>query len=131
MHQHEFDPLSFLRLADELVTDDADEATLRTAVGRAYYAVFLIARSRVSVHGRHNIHERVRQAISPESTRAASLLGSIAHVRFIADYELYPANPVYRNWRRNWERVRSDITKVLGELSTLPSIGETKSSEQS
>jgi len=131
MQQPEFDPLLFLQLADELVTDDADEATLRTAVGRAYYAVFLLARSKVVVRGRHNIHERVRQAISPENVRAASLLGSIASVRFIADYELQPNNPTYRNWRRNWERVRNDVVKVLEELTTLPDIVAEQTDDQS
>lgn len=122
MQLPEFDPLLFLQLADELATADADEATLRTAVGRAYYAVFLLARSKVGVHGRHNIHERVRQTISPVNSRAASLLGSIAYVRFVADYELQPNNPRYRNWRRNWERVRNDVVNVLDELSTLPDL---------
>ena len=39
-----FDPLAFLVLARELAGEGKDEAKLRTAVGRAYYALFLIAR---------------------------------------------------------------------------------------
>ena len=47
-----FDPTGFLRIARTLVSrGDADEAELRTAVGRAYYGVFLVARERLSNTG--------------------------------------------------------------------------------
>jgi len=38
-----FNPNEFLRLANELARNTDDEASLRSAVGRAYYAVFLQA----------------------------------------------------------------------------------------
>jgi len=120
MQETEFDPLDFLRLADALVTDDADEATYRTAIGRAYYAVFLLARAKTGVQGRRHAHERVREAISPVNDRLASLLGTISTTRDYADYELLPANANYTDWKRNWERVRRNVTSVLEELSTLP-----------
>jgi hypothetical protein len=122
MQQTEFDPLEFLRLADALVTDDADEATLRTAIGRAYYAVFLMARAKTGVQGRRNAHERVREAISPVNDRLAALLGTIATSRYYADYELQPANANFSDWRRNWDRVRRNVTSVLEELRTLPDL---------
>lgn len=47
-----FDPTGFLRIARSLVSrGDADEAELRTAVGRAYYGVFLVARERLTSTG--------------------------------------------------------------------------------
>lgn len=118
--EREFDPLEFLRVADELVTDDADEATLRTAIGRAYYAIFLLARTKTGVQGRRNAHERVREAISPVNDRLASLLGTIATARYFADYELLPANSNFSDWRLNWERVRRNIDLALEELNRLP-----------
>ena len=130
MQETEFDPLDFLRLADALVTDDADEATLRTAIGRAYYAVFLLARARTSVRGRRHAHERVRVAISPVNGRLAALLGTISTVRDYADYELLPDNENYTDWKRNWESVRRNVTSVLEELSTLPDLTSDESGEQ-
>lgn len=39
-----FDPLDFLKLAEELSASPGDEAKLRTSIGRAYYSAFLKAR---------------------------------------------------------------------------------------
>jgi len=39
-----FDGRDFLTLAEELATRTADESAMRTAVSRAYYAAFLVAR---------------------------------------------------------------------------------------
>jgi hypothetical protein len=122
MQRTEFDPLDFLRLADALVDDGADEATLRTAIGRAYYAVFLLARSKTGVQERRNAHERVREAISPVNHRLASLLGTISTARYYADYELSPVNDDFADWNRNWERVRRNVISVLAELEALPNL---------
>lgn len=130
MQETDFDPLEFLRLADALVTDDTDEAALRTAIGRAYYAVFLLARAKTGVQGRRYAHERVREAISPVNGRLASLLGTISTTRDYADYELRPANKDFIDWTRNWERVRRNVTSVLEELSTLPDLTLEEPGEQ-
>jgi hypothetical protein len=122
MQEAEFDPLDFLRLADALVTDDANEATYRTAIGRAYYAVFLLARAKTGVQGRRNVHERIREAISPVNLRLAALLGTISRTRDYADYELRPVNADFANWKRNWESVRRNVTSVLEELDKLPDL---------
>lgn len=39
-----FDPLDFLKLAEELKYSPSDEAKLRTSISRAYYSAFLKAR---------------------------------------------------------------------------------------
>jgi hypothetical protein len=118
----EFDPLEFLRLADELATDGADEAALRTAVGRVYYAVFLMARAKTGIRGRHQVHERIRQAISPVDDQAASMLGSMSYFRMVADYELIPGNPQFQGWQTVWSRVRRDAATVIAALSRLPDL---------
>lgn len=123
-----FEPLDFLRLADTLATPDANEAALRTAIGRAYYAMFLLARQKTSVQGRRSAHTRVREAISPTNQRLASLLGGMSEYRDVADYEPVPSNPQFRNWRRNWEHVRRNADDVLLALSTLPDIEANESS---
>lgn len=127
MNESEFGPLDFLRLADTLATDDPDEAALRTAVGRAYYAVFLLARAKTGVEGKRQAHERVRQAISPVNERLASLLGTIATARYFADYEPRPTNSNFSDWKRIWQQVRQNVTSVLDELETLPDLTESTS----
>ena len=119
MQQAEFDPLQFLRLADEIATDDADEAALRTAIGRAYYAVFLLARKHTSVRGRHQAHHRVREELGGHSSRLAALLGTMASYRDLADYDLQPVNQQRQDWQRNWRLVRKNANEVLDELSKL------------
>src|SRR5687768_7459635 len=120
MQQAEFDPLQFLRLADELASNDADEAALRTAIGRAYYAVFLVARKHTSVRGRHQAHHIVREELGSHSSRLAALLGTMASYRDLADYDLQPVNRQRQDWRRNWRLVRKNAIEVLDELSRLP-----------
>lgn len=130
MQQPAFDPLSFLQLADDLATDDADEAALRTAVGRAYYAVYLLARRHTSVEGRHQAHHRVRQELGLRSQRLTALLGMMASYRDLADYDLQPTNPQRQDWRQNWTVVRQNARDVLDELSKLPNATE-QTAEQS
>ena len=125
-----FDPLDFLRLADDLATDEAGEAALRTAIGRAYYAVYLLARSKTSVRDRRSAHVRVREEISPTNQRLASLLGSMSKHRDVADYEPVPHSQQFRNWRRNWEHVRRNAYDALEELSTLSDFPAEQTDEQ-
>ena len=119
MQQPAFDPMMFLQLADELATDTADEAALRTAIGRAYYAVFLLARAQTSIQGRHQAHHRVREELSPRSSRLAALLGTMSSIRLVADYDLQPSNPQIQDWRRNWRNIRENAAQVLDELDKL------------
>jgi hypothetical protein len=117
-----FDPLDFLRIADALATDDADEASLRTAIGKVYYALFLIARDKTGIEGRATVHECVRAAISPHDHRLASRLGTIGHIRLVADYEVTTRSPQDRDWHRNWEIARRNARFVLRDLAALPDI---------
>src|SRR3712207_730644 len=59
-----FDPLRFLNLADELPAESSDDAWLRSAVSRAYYAMYLIARDWVRVTSRHDDHTTVLQELN-------------------------------------------------------------------
>jgi len=56
------DPLDFLAIAREVAGGGSD-AHLRTAVNRAYYCSFLIARDRTGVAGTKDIHKRVITAV--------------------------------------------------------------------
>ena len=58
-----FEPASFLKVAKDLADQQPDEARLRTAVGRAYYSVFLLARSKTAIPNKRDVHSRTHAAL--------------------------------------------------------------------
>lgn len=118
MSEEAFDPAGFLRVADTVAGDNPDEAAYRTAVGRAYYAVFLMARVPAGIEGRHQAHERVCTTFSPANHRLASLLRTLASLRIVADYELVPPQH-FRDWRVNWVNARRLADEIVDELAKL------------
>ena len=88
----------FIALAGKLaVAAAADEATYRTAISRAYYGAFHIARSFLvelgfQPVGNANVHAFVRHYLAgsghPEAYLAASELGYLQAARNRADYDL-------------------------------------------
>jgi len=85
---HHFDPEDFLRLAERLVRSN-NEAEVRTAIGRAYYAVFLKARTNLSANrfvqtGSARDHGLVAGALADEDDVLE--LGRLRQARNRADY---------------------------------------------
>jgi hypothetical protein len=113
-----FDPLAFLVLAQQLASQDRDEARLRTAVGRAYYALFLIAREKTSVRKRRNVHKEVINALKKRKAywSTADMLRMLFRLRTVADYELLPKDAAERNWTRNWSMAQYLINRILPKL---------------
>lgn len=113
-----FDSLGFLRLARNLADRDGDEAEFRTALGRAYYALFLIAREKTAISGRRNVHNRVINALRQRRTYrvAADQLDVLRRLRVVADYELLPVDQDQRDWRSNWARAQALVDRILPRL---------------
>lgn len=113
-----FDPLAFLTVARELVLLDKAEARLRTAVGRAYYALFLIARERTGIRGRRDVHKRVISAVRRRRgyRSTADQLDALRRLRVVADYQLLPEDPADRDWTGNWSRVQALVNRILPRL---------------
>lgn len=112
-----FDPLEFLHLAQELANRN-EESSLRVAVGRAYYAVFLIARMKTGVRGRDKVHKKVVQAIKRRRgySPVGDKLRSLFRLRAVADYELIPVNPSDRNWPHNWSITQDIVNNILPKI---------------
>lgn len=111
------DPLDFLTVGRQLAAS-REEARLRTAVGRAYYSVFLVARDKAGVRGRRDVHAQVVRTVRRRSgfRAAGDKLDSLRRLRTVADYELLPQKPGDRNWPANWqiaERLANDILYKL------------------
>lgn len=114
------DPLNFLAIAREVAVGGTD-AHFRTAISRAYYCCFLIARDGIGVTGTKDIHKRVITAIRGLSGywAVADELDNLRKLRVIADYQLVPMVPGWRNWHRNWARAQRIVNDILPLLRSI------------
>lgn len=92
-----FDPNCFIALSREFSEDDKSEAEYRTAINRAYYGIFLLAREELSSReqpvktGHSDEHSKVRECFRKKPFRndtVAHRLGSLYGDRAKADYNL-------------------------------------------
>ena len=104
-----FDPADFFTLAQALITDSSSEASVRSAIGRAYYACYLTARDELygidatrltnsekkrlvpkspSVHGAVRVAVATNRNLKPgKAKRLADQLSQLFELRKLADYE--------------------------------------------
>ncbi|MBI3801373.1 MAG: hypothetical protein HY268_30920 [Deltaproteobacteria bacterium] len=111
------DPLTFLRVAQELARQ-RDEAALRTAIGRAYYALFLVARDKTGVTSTRAVHTEVIRAVRkrPGYRAVADQFDALRRLRVVADYQLLPDDPALRDWPSNWVKAQALINHILPKL---------------
>lgn len=116
-----FDPEEYFRFAREIAATSQSEAALRSAVSRAYYAVFLLARERMDVRVTARAHESVIRRLAEDGhVFLASLLGTIRSFRELADYSLAPDRPDHQSWEETWLRVERHVAHLIRELRRLP-----------
>ena len=110
------EPLTFLRVAEELA-HKGDEAALRTAIGRAYYALFLMARDKTGVTSTRAVHMEVIRAVRkrPGARATADQLDTLRRLRVIADYQLLPDDPAMRDWPSNWIKAQAADFEYLNK----------------
>ena len=83
-----FNPIEFIDLARELLRSSDGEARIRTAMGRAYYASFLIARGAVGINEKTpDVHRRVVSALYQRNPVIANKLHLLRRQRNFADYD--------------------------------------------
>lgn len=77
-----FDPVLFVEVAESLAQDANSQAGLRTAIGRAYYAMFLMAREKTGVRDKQGAHDKVLEALEHRKEHdVASELGKLRRLR--------------------------------------------------
>ena len=112
-----FDPLLYLSLARELAREGT-EVKYRTATGRAYYALFLLARQKSNVTGNEDVHKRVGAVVSNKIgySITGSQLRALNRLRLEADYYLAASDPSLEDWARNWKDVEHLVDAILPKL---------------
>ena len=114
-----FDPTQFYLLASELGANSG-EAHLRTAVGRAYYSVFLQARAKLGIRGTKRVHTKVIVALKGRDRAAGDQLSKLETLRGLADYELDITDSINRDWPRNWQMAQAFVQHLQRRLSLIP-----------
>lgn len=93
----EFDPRSFLDIAEDLLTkkrkDLNKEARIRTAIGRAYYAAFLMVKKKLQEGGCsfrrvEQLHRDVIKQLMNDDYFVGSKLNTLFDYRVDADYKM-------------------------------------------
>ena len=123
-----FDPRQFLELADDLSAPvGTTEAALRTSVGRAYYAAFLVARDRLGaipllspedLYDRPDVHGKVVQTVKGKKSGLGDKLNKLRRLRQQADYVLSSDDSGYRPEYANWAKNSSDARTIAKSIIT-------------
>jgi hypothetical protein len=120
-----FNWLEFYRLAQYLSGQTTDEAALRCAISRAYYAAYHVAderRKRNNVRlplvGNAGIHLRLWSLFQTHADRNCRKIGldgdRLRKVRTVADY-----HPEFPNLRYELHLAMSDTQKLINSINAL------------
>lgn len=112
-----FTAMQFLEVARGLAVAPTNEAKLRSAVSRAYYALFLMVRDKAHIAGKDSVHERAKTAVAAKSAAAGGIFQTLRELRTHADYVLRAGNPgydpAYDDWEDNWKNAEWCCTSLL------------------
>ena len=114
-----FDPAQKLRVAAVLAAPDANDAMLRTAVGRAYYGVFLVARDRLGVVTSEKVHSEVIRLLTRRDRKLGNQMFFLLNLRLAADYQMTPDRESQRDWQVNWRRAQDIALFLLPKIERI------------
>ena len=114
-----FDPREFLRVANELAQQTNDEAKLRSAIGRAYYAVMLCARERLGIRAQRRVHRLVISRLRSVDRAAGDQLAKLETLRGVSDYDLIIDDLTQKDWQSNWRVASNFASHILRRIERL------------
>ncbi len=130
-----FDPALFAKVGLSITRrgDIDKEARTRTAIGRAYYALFLAIRTAIrkqesrETHGREDridhgaLKNSLASAANPDLNNLAKLFSELYEARRQADYILEPSThwAKYCEKPMNAERLLKRVKATIGKLPTM------------
>lgn len=115
-----FNPTEFFALAQQLATPPTTEARLRTAVGRAYYAVLIATRDRLAITATEGVHGLTVREAKNRYRSYGDQLDSFRRLRTKADYNMLPTDPALPDWPALWNRADALAKRLLGQVASLP-----------
>ncbi len=131
MSDGDFDPVEFNKLAQDLLgnlsgapvaSSGPNQSKIRTAIGRCYYATFLVAREklsnlgRITPTGRPLDHKIVVDALGGEASDLGGKLYRLRVKRNKADYNLNPSG--FRlQAGQHWLKITSYLISKVNNLS--------------
>ncbi len=117
-----FNPLGFFHVARRLASESPGEAEYRTAVGRAYYCAFLVAREhlRPRLTGKQlRSHTEVIEALRRRDFGTGARLDTLHRLRLSADYQLVGGLGRLPNWGQAWQRADHLCSQILRKMVTI------------
>ena len=123
-----FDPQDFLRLARATVPvpAQATEAQIRMGIGRLYYGLYLIGRTRLLTRSnidrrrlRRGSHQYFVEVHKRQSFALGSQFDDLRIPRVEADYHLTPSDPSRADWKANWRKANQLAHRLLSRLAAL------------
>lgn len=127
-----FDPINFYNLADWLVGQKKDESSLRTAIGRVYYAGHHIAKDKLiqkgwEPKGTGADHGGViRELKQRKVSKLGNQLQVLRELREHADYHLEASNTVYNQYCKYC----ADIRKISSSSDPVVRMSHWEETEQ-
>lgn len=115
-----FDPQDIVTLA-YMLGSGTDEASYRSAVSRAYYGVFLIAREHLRVRAKRgeNIHGKVVQELRMRDNTIGNQLDKMRKLRNQADYDIGPSDSGVGLWAQRWRQVEPILRSLPSRVKRL------------
>ena len=117
-----FTAQQFLEVAQDLAAFPTNEARLRAAISRGYYAIFLMVRDKANIIGKDAVHERAKTAVAAKNSAAGGTFQTLRELRTHADYVLRAGDPVYDpaydDWADNWKNAEWCCTSLLAFLAS-------------
>ena len=125
-----FDPLDFSSLARTLAAGTTSEAVYRTAVGRLYYSLHLLARDRLGLTPtqlkkimkkmkKGGSHKAVVHAVTTRDMATGGKLDRLRVLRIEADYFLQPSSAQFANWNANYQTAELIATQILPRIQGM------------
>src|SRR5437773_586053 len=116
------DSQAIMELAQELArlaAVDQNEIKLRSAISRAYYAAFLLARDKLKVPsgpGTPEIHREVINQVRRRSKMFGDYLYELKELRKTADYDFPAVEARHTDWNKNWEYTAVKVPFLLSRF---------------
>ncbi|NOQ35504.1 MAG: HEPN domain-containing protein [Methylococcaceae bacterium] len=111
-----FNPVEFYVFAGKLYIQSTNEATYRTVIGRAYYAVHLCAKDYTKIiNSSGSVHEEVIKYFKTRNKRVFRQIKDLKDLRNKADYNLIES--IQKRDAGESLRLAKDILKALNYLS--------------